>query len=81
MTTHDEPEAPEILPDKPVECLLRHYPRLAEIFVRRRLHCVGCTLAAFHNLADVARIYHVDPVILVREINCALDEQDNMRGK
>jgi hybrid cluster-associated redox disulfide protein len=46
-----------ITPEMTVNTLLEHYPETAQIFVRRRMHCVGCMIATFESLAEACRIY------------------------
>jgi hybrid cluster-associated redox disulfide protein len=46
-----------ITPEMTVNTLLEYYPETARIFVRRRMHCVGCTIASFESLAEACRIY------------------------
>lgn len=38
------------------EVVTRH-PATAQVFIRRRMHCVGCEIDRFHTVADVCRIY------------------------
>ncbi len=37
--------------------LLAQWPETAAVFVRRRMACVGCTMAAFDTLAAVSEVY------------------------
>ena len=39
---------------------LQRFPQTARIFVRHRMACVGCDIAAFHTVAEAAAIYGVD---------------------
>jgi hybrid cluster-associated redox disulfide protein len=38
------------------EVVTRH-PATAQVFIRRRVHCVGCEIDRFHTVADVCHIY------------------------
>lgn len=49
-----------IRPDMSVDDLLTHYPQVAEVFVRRAMVCVGCTISSFHTVAEAAAAYHLD---------------------
>ena len=40
-----------------VDWLIERVPEVVPVFVRRRLHCVGCPLARFETLTDVCEIY------------------------
>jgi hybrid cluster-associated redox disulfide protein len=49
-----------IRPDTIVDDLLTTYPQTAEVFVRRAMVCVGCTISAFHTVAEAAAVYHLN---------------------
>ena len=51
-----------------VEELIERLPVAARVFVRRRMGCVGCDIARFESLADVARIYQQPLAELLEEI-------------
>jgi hybrid cluster-associated redox disulfide protein len=55
-----------------VEEALDRWPALARVFLRRRMACVGCTMARFERLSDVARIYGVPPASLSAALRRAL---------
>jgi hybrid cluster-associated redox disulfide protein len=40
-----------------VEEILDRFPLAATVFVRHRMHCVGCPIARFETLAEASRIY------------------------
>ncbi len=54
-----------------VDDVIRTYPETVSIFVRYRLHCPGCLLSPFHTVADSAREYHRDLVLLLDDLNQA----------
>lgn len=56
----------EITPETNGEDLIERFPMAARVFVRRRMGCVGCDIARFEALADVARIYQ-QPLAELRE--------------
>jgi hybrid cluster-associated redox disulfide protein len=49
-----------------VEVLAR-WPQTIPVFIRHRMACVGCAMAPFETLAEVAAIYRLD-------LNCFLNE-------
>jgi hybrid cluster-associated redox disulfide protein len=55
-----------------VEEVLGRWPGLASVFIRRRMACVGCAMARFERLSDVARIYGVSPRALRSELRHAV---------
>ena len=42
-----------------VEIVLRDWPATVEVFLARRLACIGCPMARFCTLDDVARAYQL----------------------
>jgi hybrid cluster-associated redox disulfide protein len=40
--------------------VLRRFPRAIAVFIELKLHCVGCPIASFHTLAEVAREHGLD---------------------
>jgi hybrid cluster-associated redox disulfide protein len=49
------------------DALLR-LPGAARIFMTRGLSCVGCAFAPFDTVADVARLYQLDPIALATDL-------------
>ncbi len=47
----------QISADHAVEAILDCWPAAAQVFVRRRMHCVGCEMGRFDTVADACRIY------------------------
>ena len=37
--------------------LLDHFPETIRVFIRHRMACVGCVMAPFETVAEVADIY------------------------
>jgi hybrid cluster-associated redox disulfide protein len=37
--------------------LVQRYPSSAQVFIRRRMHCVGCEIDRFHTVDDACRVY------------------------
>lgn len=58
--------------DSLVQDVVRDHPQTVLVFVRRRLHCVGCTMAPFHTIADSAREHAVALDPLLGALNKAL---------
>jgi hybrid cluster-associated redox disulfide protein len=48
------------LDDLTVSEIMRRWPETMRLFIDHRLLCVGCPIAPFHTLVDVAREHHVD---------------------
>ncbi len=54
--------------DRTIEETLVAWPEAAHIFLRRRMACVGCSMARFDTLGDAARIYGVPAAELLAEL-------------
>jgi hybrid cluster-associated redox disulfide protein len=47
--------------DMTVAEVLETWPETVEVFQDLKVACVGCVMAPFDTLADVARIYEMEP--------------------
>ena len=54
--------------------IMRRWPATMRLFIDRRLLCVGCPIAPFHTLTDVAREHHVDEDGLVEIVLAVVQE-------
>lgn len=59
-------------PDWTVADLLRAWPQAIPVFLAHQLGCVGCDMAPFDTLADVARIYELDAEGFLEELRKVL---------
>lgn len=57
--------------DSLVQEVVRGHPETVIVFVRHGLHCVGCTIAPFHTVADSAREHAVALGPLLSALNHA----------
>lgn len=51
--------------------VLSRSPRTAAVFHRRRMACVGCTMAPFDTVAEAACVYGIEPERLAAELRRA----------
>lgn len=58
----------QIAPETPIEDVLRLIPQTSHLFIARHMDCVGCHLARFCTLEDVARQYEVDINLLITDL-------------
>ena len=56
----------KISADMKVEELLRHYPKLAQVFRRLKMDCPGCKGSANETIAQVAQNYGRTPDEMVK---------------
>jgi hybrid cluster-associated redox disulfide protein len=54
--------------------IMRRWPATMRLFIEHRLLCVGCPIAPFHTIADVAREHQVDDDELVEMILSSTQE-------
>ena len=55
-----------------VDEVVTRFPATALVFVRRRMHCVGCDLARFESLGDAARLYGQPLDTLLADLKSAI---------
>ena len=55
--------------------VMERWPETIPIFFRYRMACVGCPIAPFETLADVAAIYGLDRECLVNELRQTVQTQ------
>ena len=67
-----------ISPGTTVAEALRTAGRVQQVFIRRRTACVGCSLARFCSLQDVAATYELDLEALLRELEQAADTRTQL---
>jgi hybrid cluster-associated redox disulfide protein len=58
----------QISPEISVSDLFARWPVAIPIFIKRQMSCVGCGMASFDTLEDVARIYGIPVEDLIQEI-------------
>ena len=57
--------------------LMKFHPLAMDVFIKRKMLCIGCPTERFHSLEDVARIYG----ITLRQLLKELREAVNARGE
>ena len=57
--------------------ILAKWPAVSEYFNTRRVHCVGCPMAAFETLADVASEYGISRRLLQRDVELIIKKKEN----
>jgi hybrid cluster-associated redox disulfide protein len=59
-----------------VSDLMRVHPSAMDVFIKRKMLCVGCPTESFHTLEDVAHFYGIALEQLLRELQGVIDVQD-----
>jgi hybrid cluster-associated redox disulfide protein len=52
--------------------LLATWPQATPVFLRYKMNCVGCSMAAFETLGDALHIYGLDQEVFLAEVNAAI---------
>ncbi|MEM0950109.1 MAG: DUF1858 domain-containing protein [Pseudomonadota bacterium] len=55
-------------PDMPLTDLMTHWPATIPVFIRHRMHCVGCLISPFHTIVDACAAYGLDEDAFVAEL-------------
>ena len=67
-------EPPQLLADLTVAEVMGHWPQTVPCFFRYRTACVGCPIAPFETLAEVAAVYGLDLGRLLNELKQVLEQ-------
>jgi hybrid cluster-associated redox disulfide protein len=60
-------------PDMLVAEVMNRFPQTLPVFIRLKLDCIGCDLATFCSLSDVAADYHIALSTLIAELSQAIE--------
>lgn len=58
--------------DTNVDEVIDHGARVANVFIQRRMHCVGCSMARFETVADVCAVYQQPLDAMLVDLRAAL---------
>jgi hybrid cluster-associated redox disulfide protein len=58
--------------DMTVAEVLETWPQTVQVFQAMKMACVGCVMAPFDTLADVARIYEMEPGTIMEALHQAV---------
>ena len=67
-------------PTLTVDRLFANWPQTTAVFLRRRFACIGCLMAPFDTLEDVARNYQVDLGDLLLELSMTIEGKNYHGG-
>jgi hybrid cluster-associated redox disulfide protein len=56
--------------------VLDRWPQTVPVFIRHRMACVGCTIAPFETLTEVADIYQLELDDFLQELQQTIDRED-----
>ncbi len=65
--------------DLTVDEVMRRWPPTMAVFVRHKLNCVGCDMAPFETIADVAKTYGLALDALLADLNAAAEPRETQQ--
>lgn len=63
--------------DLTVAEVLARWPQTIPIFIRHRMACVGCTIAPFETLIEVADIYQLELDSFLQELQQTIGREED----
>jgi hybrid cluster-associated redox disulfide protein len=69
-------EQPKLEADLIVADVLARWPQTISVFMCHRMACVGCPIAPFETLAEVATIYDLDLSCFLNELAQTIDQTE-----
>lgn len=67
-------EQPKIKADLIVADVLACWPQTISVFLHHRMACIGCHIAPFETLAEVAAIYGLELTSFIDELEQTIDQ-------
>ena len=67
-------------PKMTVSDLLVVHPSAMDVFIKRKMLCVGCPSESFNTLEDVAHIYGIALTQLLKELRGAINTRGQSRA-
>ena len=58
--------------------VLQKFPETGRVFLEKKTFCLGCYMARFCSLSDVAQVYSLEPETLVHEMQQATRHLQNL---
>lgn len=71
MTSKSAPGSESPVADLTVSDLIRRWPQTARVFLRHRMACVGCAVAPYMTVAEVATSYGLSAEAFVAELRAS----------
>lgn len=57
-----------------VDDVMRRWPATIRVFLKYRMHCVGCPITCFHTVSDACREHNVDQAEFLDELNASVEQ-------
>jgi hybrid cluster-associated redox disulfide protein len=62
-----------------VKELMTHHPSVIDVFIKRKMLCIGCQTETFHTIEDVACINGILLKHFLKDLRDAIDAQGESR--
>lgn len=69
-----------ITKDMHIDDVIRKYPKIADIFIKYGLHCIGCTLANWETIEEGAQAHGMNKKMISQMINEANKSANNSKN-
>ena len=56
-----------------VDDVMSTYPETIRVFIRHKMHCVGCPIACFHTVDDACREHGADRQSFIADLSAAAE--------
>ena len=63
-----------------VKELITHHPSAIDVFIKRKMLCIGCQTETFHTIEDVACINGILLKHLLKDLRDAINAERKSRG-
>lgn len=60
-----------VQPSQLVDEVMRRWPATIRVFLRHRMHCVGCPIACFHTVEEACREHGLETRIVLADLEKA----------
>ncbi len=64
-------------PSATLEQLISQHPAAARVLLARRMHCVGCAVAAFETLQEACEIYGLSLDEVLQDLGDAVEREEH----
>jgi hybrid cluster-associated redox disulfide protein len=64
-----------------VDHVMREWPATIRVFLRYRMHCIGCPIGCFHTVADACREHRVECGTFLAELRSAIEAASRQTGR
>lgn len=61
-----------------VDDIMRRWPSTIRVFLKYRMHCVGCPIACFHTVEEACREHGVDTMTVLADLRLAAARSEPM---